>query len=826
MHCTLDERMFTATATSLEEIAAFRNQYALALRAPQQGSTAGPAEAPATAATLVDGDLVVTGRVIATGFLLHCDARLKEDITSLAPNVVDKLSRLGSYMYKYKTELQAGDRLHIGLMAQEVAKEFPQAVHQDSDNLLAVDYAQLVPVVMQAARELDNKLVAHDQVLDNHENRLQVMESRPIKPAQLSFKKVLPLVPHFTGRVEELAAISAMLGPLNSGSRTGAVVCGVAGQGKTQLASKFAHDASEGGPYNVIWCLSGDQTQMLEDCVDLGRDCGAVAADAKSDDTAVGAVKRWLRNNGPWLLVFDNAEDRSTINKFIPDGTGHVVVTTRNTNSGDWPFRLLQLEHLSISEAHSLFETLCPIHFEPCKLEPLLVDDLQLHALGVSVSACFLRDSGCSLEWFRSQLPVARAREGEYPETLLVVVGLMLERLSPAARSIIDGCAFICPTNIPLDLFVSEGMDKCCCVMAMMELRRQALAMCSEELITVHQLIQLCVRELSDRDACVRQVGSLLELAFDRQCETELLRLRHRLLLSAHIMRLWNFVSIVKNLFLKTIQWFAFHKLNVAQVHVVAKALHDDAPQDLLLCHTLALSYGNLGRHAEGLVLDEQVLQLSRELLGDEHAEIATSMSNVAETYSALGRHAEALVLQEQVLHLRQKLFGDEHPNVALSMNNLAQRYAALGRHAEALVLQEQVLQLLQKLFGDEHPNVATSMNNLASTYSALGRYAEALVLQEQVLHLRQKLFGDEHPDVATSMNNLASTYSELGRYAEALVLQEQVLQRLQKLFGDEHPQRCTEHEQSGFDVLGAWPSCRGARSSRASAAAVSETVR
>jgi hypothetical protein len=31
-----------------------------------------------------------------------------------------------------------------------------------------------------------------------------------------------------------------------------------------------------------------------------------------------------------WLLVFDNAEDPQALTTFLPDGPGHVVITSRN----------------------------------------------------------------------------------------------------------------------------------------------------------------------------------------------------------------------------------------------------------------------------------------------------------------------------------------------------------------------------------------------------------------------------------------------------------------------------------------------------------------
>ena len=39
-------------------------------------------------------------------------------------------------------------------------------------------------------------------------------------------------------------------------------------------------------------------------------------------------------------------------------------------------------------------------------------------------------------------------------------------------------------------------------------------------------------------------------------------------------------------------------------------------------------------------------------------------MSNLAMTYSALGRHADALAMQEQVLEFRRRVLPANHPDI------------------------------------------------------------------------------------------------------------------------------------------------------------------
>ena len=107
-------------------------------------------------------------------------------------------------------------------------------------------------------------------------------------------------------------------------------------------------------------------------------------------------------------------------------------------------------------------------------------------------------------------------------------------------------------------------------------------------------------------------------------------------------------------------------------------------------------------------------------------------MSGLANSYQFAGRQAEALKLREQVLALSRKVIGPEHPDTISAMHNLANSYDSAGRHDEALKLREQVLSLLRKVLGPEHPDTLNEMDNLADAYFAVGRNQEAMTYLEQ----------------------------------------------------------------------------------------------
>jgi tetratricopeptide (TPR) repeat protein len=80
--------------------------------------------------------------------------------------------------------------------------------------------------------------------------------------------------------------------------------------------------------------------------------------------------------------------------------------------------------------------------------------------------------------------------------------------------------------------------------------------------------------------------------------------------------------------------------------------------------------------------LYQQALDLSRELLGERHPQVASSLNNLASLYSSQGRYEAAEPLYQQALELRRELLGERHPDVAGSLNNWVHPSYAMSRNA------------------------------------------------------------------------------------------------------------------------------------------------
>ncbi len=116
----------------------------------------------------VVGDIHASGNVIAGSTTLTSDIRFKKNITSVT-NSLDKILSLQGVTYDWRREefpeRQFNDRHQMGVIAQEVEKQFPEAVLTGPDGYKSVNYSSLVAPLINAVRELYLKWSSQDEEL-------------------------------------------------------------------------------------------------------------------------------------------------------------------------------------------------------------------------------------------------------------------------------------------------------------------------------------------------------------------------------------------------------------------------------------------------------------------------------------------------------------------------------------------------------------------------------------------------------------------------------------------------------------------------------------
>lgn len=101
-----------------------------------------------------NGDVTIPGEIS-----INSDARLKREVESLA-GALALVARLDCKTYRWNDDLGRDDRLHYGLIAQEVEEVLPELVNESPDGVKSVNYQGLVPVLVNAVKDQEAELRA------------------------------------------------------------------------------------------------------------------------------------------------------------------------------------------------------------------------------------------------------------------------------------------------------------------------------------------------------------------------------------------------------------------------------------------------------------------------------------------------------------------------------------------------------------------------------------------------------------------------------------------------------------------------------------------
>jgi len=97
------------------------------------------------------GKITAGGNITGLDFIIPSDRRFKTEITHI-PNALDKIKQISGCTYK------VGDKPSAGVIAQEILKVLPEVVHTREDGYYAVSYHGLIGLLIEAVKELSEKV--------------------------------------------------------------------------------------------------------------------------------------------------------------------------------------------------------------------------------------------------------------------------------------------------------------------------------------------------------------------------------------------------------------------------------------------------------------------------------------------------------------------------------------------------------------------------------------------------------------------------------------------------------------------------------------------
>ncbi len=654
-----------------------------------------------------------------------------------------------------------------------------------------------------------------------------------------------PRNPHFTGRDDLLEQLALRLSPSDPGEPTSmrqtlltqpGAIKGLGGIGKTQIAVEYAYRAREQNRYrHTLWINAASEETMMSSFAALAELLPSVAALAEKDQSKlVAAVIRWLEQcQQPWLLIFDNADDLSLVQRYFPRlGNGSLLLTTRAYAVAALASPLEVESMGGVEGTHFLLHRTQRLDAtdEQSNEATNVVIALDGFPLALDQAGAYIEETGCSfgdyLQLYHDHRLALLARRGNqathYPYSVATTWSLsfqQVEHVNPAAADLLRLCAFLAPDHIPEELLrdgaphwppmLQQAVSDLLAFNQMLEdLLKFSLIKRLVEVhtLSIHRLVQVVQRERMDPQEQKRWATHVVygvnavfppdpqsEEATWPQCQRYLEQVQGCDLL---IQQYGLAFSEAADLLNRTGIYLCVHSLYVLAEPLYRRALciweQPSGPEHPLVASAL-MSLGDLyskqGKYAEAEPFDQRALRIWEQQLGQHHPKVAASLNNLANTYKEQGKYAEAESYYLRAWQIWEQALGPEHLRVSDALNGLANVYLEQGKYTEAEPLYQRALRIREQQQGPEAVGVTYPLNGLGALYGEQGKYTEAEPLFQRVLRILEKQFGRQNPGITIPLNNLGELYAKQGRYAEAESYYLRALRIREQALGPEHPQ-------------------------------------
>jgi tetratricopeptide (TPR) repeat protein len=586
-------------------------------------------------------------------------------------------------------------------------------------------------------------------------------------------------VPGFTGRAEVLAELEAAL---RSGDPAVVqAVTGMGGIGKTTAAIEYAHRHRD--EFDIAWWVPAEDPGLIpEQLAELALALGLTTA-ATPVGVGVARLLGELARRERWLVVFDNAEDPRALSRFLPDGPGQVLITSRNL-AWRGVAATITVREFTRAESLALLRRLAPdLTVTEVDRVAEAVGDLPL---AVEQAGSLLADTGMAVDKYL-RLLAERAHDvldhdsgGAYPQSVAAAWAVAFDRLAaddPTAMDLMTVVAWCSPEPVPLTLLTDHpdtlpdqlrpiATDPLVLARCTAILRWRGMATVSPHGIQLHRIPAALLRARSRGSGATAAGGWPATVV--------------RLLDQAAPGDVRNDLS----------GWPLWRQL---LPHVLAATGHDDAldvvPADATRLLDRAATYLlTRGEPQAALAVYQRAYTVRREKFGDDHPDTLTSASNVALGLWELGEFERARALDEDTLTRRRRILGDSHPDTLTTTSKLASDLLTLGKYPQARELQDETLRRLRRILGDDHPDTLMSASQLGLTLWSLGHYSHARLLHADTLARRRRVLGEDHPDALISASLLALDLWSLGDYQQSRQLQAHAFACCQRILGNDHP--------------------------------------
>jgi len=186
--------------------------------------------------------------------------------------------------------------------------------------------------------------------------------------------------------------------------------------------------------------------------------------------------------------------------------------------------------------------------------------------------------------------------------------------------------------------------------------------------------------------------------------------------------------------------------------------------------------------------LAEQLVGVCEREFGDDAAQTARALTNLARVELVQGDVALMEPLLRRAIAIQERALEPDHPDTALSLSALGGYHSGRGDLASAEPLFQRALDIRERALGPEHPLTLGTVDQLAKAKVELGRLEQAEALFRRVLAVHERNLGPEHSDTAFALTALGEVLAKKGDHAGAEPLIRRALAVQQRTLPADHP--------------------------------------
>lgn len=563
------------------------------------------------------------------------------------------------------------------------------------------------------------------------------------------------------------------------GIQTVALV-GVGGAGKTTVARQYACKRK----INYLWEINAETKESLkasfeniakklantEEYQKTLREIQAIKDPAEKEEAIIHFVKSCLKGKKEWLLIYDNVETFTDIQKYFPYdsetwGNGKVIITTRDSNVDNNRYigHTIVIGELNTDQKFTLFtkimrsEDIYSLTVGKKEEIKKFLEQIPPFPLDVSIAAYYLKATQTSFKTYLENITKHDSDftdlqktllndTSEYTKTRYGLITVSLQHIINTHKDFKDLCVFISlvdSQNIPREL-LNNFKNNMVVDNFIFNLKKYSLLINnpSNTALSIHR---------STQAISLSYLMKKLDLERNKELITSIAESLENTL--DEVIRLEDLVKM-KEL------------INPCEIFLCHGRFLNDKIEGMIKSKLGTIHYFCGDNTKAKALLKESLVQL-RDSYEEKPTRIAFATGFLGNVLRDLGDFNEAKVLLQKSLEIYNQHSMDDPLRHAYFVVYLGTLDMSLGHYDNAKRAFERGLTIHAEHFPENQNFVAWASEQLGTLERKLGNYKKAEVLLEKSLLIFTKDYHNDM-DIAWALQHLGVVYAKLKKYDKA----------------------------------------------------------